>query len=82
MHKPVLLNEVIEYLNPKPGQKFIDATVDGGGHARAIAERIEPNGELLGLEWDVALLNSFKSEIRNTKFEKTLNPKILNQVLF
>ena len=76
MHTPVLLNEVLEYLDPKPGQKFIDATIDGGGHAKAIVERILPNGELLGIEWDGMLFDSLKSEIQNSKFQK--NIKLVN----
>ncbi|HEY4474550.1 MAG TPA: 16S rRNA (cytosine(1402)-N(4))-methyltransferase, partial [Candidatus Paceibacterota bacterium] len=35
-HVPVLLSEVIEYLNIRPGSKIIDATLDGGGHTMAI----------------------------------------------
>ena len=35
VHKPVLLREIIEHLNPKPGDQFIDATLNGGGHAMA-----------------------------------------------
>ncbi|MCX6786062.1 MAG: 16S rRNA (cytosine(1402)-N(4))-methyltransferase RsmH [Candidatus Komeilibacteria bacterium] len=51
-HQPVLLEEVIEYLNPKANQNFIDCTIGGGGHARAILEKIKPNGKLLGLDRD------------------------------
>ncbi len=69
MHIPVLLGEIIEYLNPKPGQKFIDATIGGGGHALAILERIMPGGKLLGIEWDGELLKRLKSEIQSSKFK-------------
>lgn len=51
-HVPVLLKEVIEYLNPRPGDKIIDATFGQGGHAMAILERIKPDGKLLGIEID------------------------------
>ena len=56
VHKPVLLNEVITLLDPKPGDFIIDGTVDGGGHAAAIADIIGPKGTLLGLDWDERLL--------------------------
>lgn len=49
-HTPVLLNEVIELLNPKPGEVFIDGTIGGGGHARKILERTAPDGKLFGLD--------------------------------
>ncbi|HVO28934.1 MAG TPA: 16S rRNA (cytosine(1402)-N(4))-methyltransferase RsmH [Candidatus Paceibacterota bacterium] len=51
-HEPVLLNEVLEYLGPKPGDFMIDGTMDGGGHATAIMEKISPGGKLLGVDWD------------------------------
>lgn len=41
-HVPVLLHEVVESLDPKPNQLFIDGTVGQGGHAEAILERILP----------------------------------------
>jgi len=52
MHIPVLKKEVIEYLNPKPNENFIDATLGFGGHTRAILEKIKPNGKVLGIEVD------------------------------
>ncbi len=51
-HVPVLLNEVIEGLNPKPGDIFVDGTLGGGGHARAIAERMGSAGLVIGLDRD------------------------------
>lgn len=41
-HIPVLLSEVIEYLNPEPNQSFIDGTVGQGGHAAEILRRVTP----------------------------------------
>ncbi|MFA5051156.1 MAG: 16S rRNA (cytosine(1402)-N(4))-methyltransferase RsmH [Patescibacteria group bacterium] len=49
-HTPVLLNEVIAYLNPQKNQNFIDCTVGGGGHALKILSLTKPNGKLLGLD--------------------------------
>jgi len=51
-HRPVLLREAIDVLAPRPGGVFIDATVGGGGHARAIVERILPGGRLLAIDQD------------------------------
>ncbi|MBI2063582.1 MAG: 16S rRNA (cytosine(1402)-N(4))-methyltransferase RsmH [Candidatus Yanofskybacteria bacterium] len=69
MHTPVLLKEVVEYLAPKPGQKFIDATVDGGGHAEAVLERILPGGTLLGIDLDGELITRLKFKIQDSKFK-------------
>lgn len=55
-HIPVMLKEVLEVLDPKPGQDFIDATVGAGGHAEAILERIAPHGRLIGIERDPGML--------------------------
>ena len=48
-HQPVLLKEVEELLNIKKGEWYLDATVGGGGHAKAI---IAKGGHILGLDWD------------------------------
>jgi 16S rRNA (cytosine1402-N4)-methyltransferase len=55
-HTPVLLEEVIRFLVPHPGGSFIDATLGGGGHSRAILERITPGGQLLAIDQDEAVL--------------------------
>ncbi len=62
-HIPVLLNEVIKFLNPEPGDIILDATVDGGGHAKAILEKISPNGKLIGIDQDEEILERLKSEL-------------------
>jgi len=62
-HRPVLLNEVIELLDPRPGEFIIDGTVDGGGHAAAIIQKIMPHGIFLGLDWDERLLAECKARL-------------------
>jgi 16S rRNA (cytosine1402-N4)-methyltransferase len=51
-HKPVLLKEVVQHLRCTPGKCFVDGTVGGGGHARAILEKTAPDGLLIGVDWD------------------------------
>ena len=71
MHIPVLLHEVIAVLDPKPGDFMIDGTVDGGGHARAIIERIMPGGMFLGIDLDAKLIaQTKKAIIEKRKTEK------------
>ena len=62
MHVPVLVDEVVDYLNLKLGGTYIDATLNGGGHARAILKKIGPNGKVLGIEWDESIADSIKKE--------------------
>jgi len=64
MHIPVLLNEVLKYLNLQPNQNFVDATVGDGGHARAILENIAPNGKLIAIDRDVDSLVRAQSNLR------------------
>ncbi|PJE57763.1 MAG: 16S rRNA (cytosine(1402)-N(4))-methyltransferase [Candidatus Portnoybacteria bacterium CG10_big_fil_rev_8_21_14_0_10_38_18] len=64
MHIPVLLDKVLEYLNPKPGENFIDCTIGIGGHAKAILERTTPNGKLLGIDIDPASLKRIEPRER------------------
>jgi 16S rRNA (cytosine1402-N4)-methyltransferase len=55
-HVPVMLAEVLQHLDPQPGQVFVDGTLGGGGHARALALRLEPTGTLIALDRDPAAL--------------------------
>ena len=54
-HISVLVNEVLEYLDPKPGGIYVDATFGGGGHTRAILEH-EPQCKVIAMDWDLAAL--------------------------
>ncbi|MFZ5365975.1 MAG: 16S rRNA (cytosine(1402)-N(4))-methyltransferase RsmH [Patescibacteria group bacterium] len=51
-HIPVLPKETLKFLDPKPGEIFVDATLGGGGHAEKILEKIGKNGKLIGIDCD------------------------------
>jgi len=63
-HVPVLLNEVLKYLNPRPNQNFVDATVGDGGHAKAILEKTLPNGKLIAIDRDIDSIIRAKSNLK------------------
>ena len=72
-HVPVMQQEVVDYLNCRPGKIYVDCTLGGSGHARAILENISPNGVLIGIDQDV-------DAIENA--EEMLKPYALNIRLF
>lgn len=63
LHKPVLINEVLTYLNPRPHQWYIDATFGNGGHTRAILEA-EPLCKVLALDWDKQAIDQYAPELQ------------------
>jgi len=52
VHEPVLLDEVIDALQIQRGGRYVDCTVNGGGHAEAILDECIPGGKLLGIDAD------------------------------
>ncbi|MBW2539722.1 MAG: 16S rRNA (cytosine(1402)-N(4))-methyltransferase RsmH [Deltaproteobacteria bacterium] len=64
-HITVMLRETVDYLNCKPGKIYVDGTLGGSGHAKAICEEIAPEGLLIGIDQD-------SDSIRNA--EKVLKP--------
>ena len=51
-HVPVLAGELIEALDPQPGEVAVDCTLGGGGHARLVADRLGPAGMLVAIDRD------------------------------
>ncbi|MBE0447691.1 MAG: 16S rRNA (cytosine(1402)-N(4))-methyltransferase RsmH [Actinobacteria bacterium] len=67
-HKPVLLAEVLKYLNCTNGSTVIDCTLGGAGHAEAILDLITPKGFLLGIDLDIVALNA--ARVRLARFSQ------------
>jgi 16S rRNA (cytosine1402-N4)-methyltransferase len=63
VHTPVLLEEVLRFLDPRPGGRFIDATAGAGGHSRAILDKTSPGGRLLALDQDEAAISLARSTL-------------------
>ena len=62
-HTPVLAEEVIQFLDPSPGGRFIDVTVGAGGHSRAILELTAPDGKLLAIDQDESALKQAREAL-------------------
>jgi 16S rRNA (cytosine1402-N4)-methyltransferase len=56
IHIPVLLEEVLHHLNPRPGAVYVDATVNGGGHTGALLDASAPQGKVIGIDRDADLI--------------------------
>lgn len=69
-HVPVLLKEVVEQMQPRPGGVYVDGTMGGGGHAEAVLRATAPDGRLIGLDWDKEALEA--SRVRLKEFEGRL----------
>lgn len=64
-HVPALLNETLEGLNIQPDGVYVDATFGGGGHSRAILEKLGAKGKLLGFDQD---FDAAKNAIDDSRF--------------
>ncbi len=64
-HTPVMLVEVINYLNLSPGKIIVDATIGTAGHSKGIIERIMPGGKLIGIDRDQDSLDIARERLRD-----------------
>jgi 16S rRNA (cytosine1402-N4)-methyltransferase len=55
-----MLEEVMNFLQPKANGKYIDGTLGGGGHTKALLERSNPGGSVLGIDSDAQALERVK----------------------
>ncbi len=79
MHRPICVSEILEVLNPKPGETGLDATLGFGGHARELLSCIIPGGRLFGIDVDPLELPRTESRLRGLGFDETvLTVKKLN----
>ncbi len=82
-----MLNEVMTYLNCRPGKCYVDCTVGGAGHSSAILEKIQPDGLLIGIDQDadairnaVQKLKPYASNVRLIHDNYVNLPNILSQL--
>lgn len=64
-HTPVMLEEVLQYLDPKPGGIYADGTLGGGGHSLEILKRISPGGRLIGIDRDPAAIKAAQERLKD-----------------
>ncbi len=60
-----MLNEVVNYLNCRPGNVYVDGTLGGCGHARAICEKIFPGGRFIGIDQDIDAISNAERVLKD-----------------
>lgn len=62
-HVPVLLQEVIDTIDPKVGQVVVDGTINRGGHAKVLAEAVGTTGRIIGIDQNAEALADAKKHL-------------------
>jgi 16S rRNA (cytosine1402-N4)-methyltransferase len=70
-HVPILVEEVLAILAPRPGERGVDATLGWGGHAERLLAALAPGGRLLGLDADPIELPRTEARLRRLGFDET-----------
>ena len=71
MHRSICVQEILQILNPQPGEIALDATLGFGGHAQEILPRLLPGGKLFGIDVDPVELPRTEVRLRKLGFNET-----------
>ena len=63
VHVSVLLDEIVQWLEPRAGAVLVDGTLGGGGHTRALAQRVGPSGTVIALDRDKVALDAAEKSL-------------------
>lgn len=84
-HQPVMLEEILKYLAPRPGEKFVDGTLGGGGYTFALARAVGQSGKIISVDLDdlaiQAATEKIKQEVWSNIILKQDNFKNLKTIL-
>ena len=78
-HVPVLPEQVLALLEPRPGQTLLDCTVGRGGHAAMLIPRLEPGGRYIGLDLDPANSDYARSRLEPVAAEADVDLHIVHR---
>ena len=79
MHRPIMVQEIMDILKPEPGQRGLDATLGFGGHTQEFLKRILPGGHLTSLDVDPLELPKTEARLRGLGFsEEVLSIRLSN----
>ncbi|MDX2176214.1 MAG: 16S rRNA (cytosine(1402)-N(4))-methyltransferase RsmH [Candidatus Sumerlaeia bacterium] len=80
-HEPVMARQVLEVLNPSRSSVVLDGTLGAAGHARLLAERLGPEGFLLGLDRDPAMAERGRARLAEACAARTDAPRFAVEAL-
>src|SRR5215470_12438632 len=63
-HASVMVEEAMQLLRPEPGGRYLDGTLEGGGHAERILMESNPDGEVIGLDRDDAAIHAARNRLQ------------------
>lgn len=79
MHISIMVQEILDFLQIKPGQQGLDATLGYGGHTRKMLEKLEGNGHIYGLDVDPIEQEKTIARLRNLGYDGTIfSAKLIN----
>ncbi|MGF7185073.1 16S rRNA (cytosine1402-N4)-methyltransferase [Desulfitispora alkaliphila] len=77
-HVTVLLKETIDMLDVKPGGVYVDCTLGGGGHSRAVLEKLQGNGKLYAFDQDQWAIDRGESEWKEDPRVELIHSNFIN----
>jgi 16S rRNA (cytosine1402-N4)-methyltransferase len=80
-HVPVLAEEIVSLLDPRPGDTIVDGTFGAGGHASLLAARLRGDGKLIAIDRDPTVAPFFERFRRETGVKARLHPGEFSTVL-
>ena len=80
-HVPVLAEEIVSLLDPRPGETIVDGTFGAGGHASLLAAQLRGDGKLIAIDRDPTVVPYFERLRRETGVKARLHPGEFSSVL-
>jgi len=71
-HRPIMVEEILAILDPRPGEVGLDATLGFGGHAQEVLGRLRPGGRLFGVDVDPLELPRTEARLRGLGFQEDI----------
>lgn len=81
-HRPICVREILQILNPQPGEKALDATLGYGGHSGELLKRLLPGGQLIALDQDPLERPKTEERLRSALSEEQQSSLVVGPINF